>query len=126
MRASESGTGMSDTGAVPPMQGRFPKPVGRDTVDLAELDAHRPSEIGNMFGGYDCTCGDPWTTFHETWAIRNGLYNPVAKPPPDTDWLRMEKIGGHPLWFNVVAGVLLAALVVLVVADVLLLWGWRP
>lgn len=23
---------------------------------------HRPSSNGNMFGGYDCVCGEPWLT----------------------------------------------------------------
>jgi hypothetical protein len=25
---------------------------------------HQASEIGNMMGGYDCTCGEPWLTDH--------------------------------------------------------------
>jgi hypothetical protein len=44
------------------------------------------------------------------------------KPPPDSGWIRTESIG-HPRWFNVTAGVLLAALSVLAVSIVLMMWG---
>lgn len=39
-------------------------------------EQHYPTGLGNMFGGYDCACGEAWTRFHEALAIRDGFYDP--------------------------------------------------
>jgi hypothetical protein len=31
----------------------------------AENDAHKPTELADIFGGYLCTCGESWTRFHD-------------------------------------------------------------
>ena len=39
---------------------------GEETGGTVETDSgpqgHRPTGLANMFGGYDCVCGEPWLT----------------------------------------------------------------
>jgi hypothetical protein len=38
---------------------------------------HRPTSAASMFGGYECTCGEPWLTFGDRCmgAAASGLEN---------------------------------------------------
>jgi hypothetical protein len=61
---------------------------------MSAAEVHHPTEIGNAFGGYDCTCGEPWTSIHQDWAVGRGFYDPAAelgmvRRKPAGRWWRM-------------------------------------
>lgn len=45
--------------------------VASEALREAADDLHHFTEVGNMFGGYDCSCGDPWYT--DGCAVGNAL-----------------------------------------------------